>query len=279
MLLSEKLVVISTAIFSFMVIVDFFLHENKSIYLVPLSLLIILLFFLFPSWRQKLSNRPVAIFILFAFPLAGYAYLYKLAGSLVHFLSQPWNDGKLASFDRLIFGLSPNLAITRYYHPWLTELMMFAYVAYLPLVVILAYVLFRHKGPEQLEAYVFSLGIAYVICFVIFILVPAASPRFYFSDNQPANGYLFRKLMNLVETSGQYQGGSFPSAHCAAGTVMIIYAWRAGRKTFLIVSPLILFFFISTVYGQFHYAVDVLAGIFVGLLAALVVKAKFSLER
>lgn len=284
---SEKLVVFSIALFSCLIIVDYFLHKNKSIYLVPLSLLIILLFVLIPYRRKKFSERPLALFVLSALPLAGYAYLYKLAGSLVHLLGHSWNDELLASLDRAIFGLSPNLVISDYYHPWLTELMMFAYVAYLPLLIILAYVFFRNKDEEQLETYVFTLGIAYVVCFLLFIFIPAASPRFYFSKNQPAAGFFFRKLMNLVEASGQYQGGSFPSAHCAAGTVMVIYAWRAGRKTFVLVSPLILLFFISTVYGQYHYAVDVLAGIIIGLLATLMArlilskraKSHFSLER
>jgi len=273
--LSEKLVIISIFTFSCLIIIDYFLHKNNSIRLFPLSFLIILLFFMIPSGRRKFADRPVMLFILSAFPLACYAFLYKLAGSLVHFLSRSWNDETLASFDRVIFGFSPTLAITSYYHPWLTELMMFTYLAYLPLVAVLAYMLFKKKGPAQLEAYVVALGIAYVLCFIIFILFPAASPRFYFSGHSPESGYLFRKLMNLVENSGQYQGGSFPSAHCAAGTVMIIYSWRASRKTFLLVTPLILLFFISTVYGQFHYAVDVMAGIAIGVLAVLASKLIF----
>jgi membrane-associated phospholipid phosphatase len=272
---SEKLVVVSIFAFSCLIIIDYFLHKNNSIHLVPLSFLIILLFFMIPSWRQKFSDRPLAVFFLSAFPLACYAYLYKLAGSLVHFLSRSWNDETLASLDRTIFGLSPNLTIARCYHPWLTELMMFTYLAYLPLVVVLAYILFREKGPGQLEAYIISLGVAYIICFIIFLLFPAASPRFYFSSYLPESGYLFRKLMNLVENSGQYRGGSFPSAHCAAGTVMIVYSWRASRKAFLLISPLIFLFFISTVYGQYHYAVDVMAGMIIGLLAILVIKLIF----
>jgi len=73
--------------------------------------------------------------------------------------------------------------------------------------------------------------------------------------------------MNQVEVWGQYRGGSFPSAHCAAGTIMIYQACQAGRRTFWFVFPPILLFFLSTVYGQYHYVVDILAGIIIGLLA------------
>ncbi len=149
---------------------------------------------------------------------------------------------------------------------------MFAYLAYLPLVVWLAYRLFRGRGQEGLQFYTFTLGLAYVTCFVLFILVPAASPRFYFEGLAPENGLLFRPLMNLVESSAQYRGGSFPSAHCAAGTVMLYFSLKAGRRVSMVVVPLILLFFLSTVYGQYHYGVDLVAGIVIGLAAIPVSK-------
>ena len=48
---------------------------------------------------------------------------------------------------------------------------------------------------------------------------------------------------------------------------MIYYASKAGRRTFWLVFPLILLFFFSTVYGQYHYVVDILSGIIIGRLA------------
>ena len=272
---SEKLSILSVSFFSVLIIIDYFLHQNKAIYLLPFSLLVIILQLLIPSWQGRFSSRPLTLFGRLAFSLAVYAYLYKLAGSLVHLLNYSWFDAHLLKLDRLIFGFSPNLAVVSHYQPWLTELMMFSYFFYLPLVVILAYQLFRKFGPEETEGYVLTLGLAYILCFIIFILWPAASPRFYLS-NQPASGFLFWNLMKVVEAHGQYQGGSFPSAHCAAGLVMIIYAWRAGKKTFLIVFPLIILFFLSTVYGQYHYGIDVLAGIIIGFMAFLLSQFIFS---
>jgi membrane-associated phospholipid phosphatase len=266
---SEKLTIFSIAFFSFLIIIDYFLHKNKSIYLLPLNLLIIILFLLIPYWRNKALSSSLTFFFLSVFPLTGYAYLYKLAGSLIHLLPSSWKDDHLARIDRLIFGHSPNLTLISFYSPWFTELMMFAYVFYLPLVVILAFWLYKRKGAEKLESYILSLGLAYVICFIVFILFPAASPRFFYSGNQPASGFLFWKLMKMVEAHGQYQGGSFPSAHCAAGSVMIVYAWQTGRWAFILIFPLIILFFISTIYGQYHYAVDVLAGIIVGVLSCI----------
>jgi membrane-associated phospholipid phosphatase len=263
----ERLVVYTLVFFSLLAVIDYFLHRSRSIYFLPFNLLIILFFLNLPGWRQKYQSKPELEFWLQAAPLAGYAYLYKLAGSLVALVTSNPRDPWLARLDASIFGISPNEWVSSLYRPWLTELLILAYVAYLPLVVVLAYLLFKQNGEEQSNLYIFSLGLAYLACFILFIIFPAYSPRFYIPDIKPAPGYFFRGLMNKVEIWGQYRGGSFPSAHCAAGTVMIYYAFKAGHRTFWFVFPLILLFFFSTVYGQYHYVVDILAGIIIGLLA------------
>ncbi len=264
---AEKLIILSVSFFSFLLLVDHLVQGNREIFLVPVSLIIILFFLYLPQIRQKYGENTVWLFIFSALTLPGYAYLYKLAGALIQFLRRPWQDEALARLDLAIFGFNPNLALSGFQPAWLTELMMFAYLAYLPLVVWLAYRLFRRKGQAGLQSYSFTLGLAYLTCFILFILVPASSPRFYFQGLTPEGGFLFRRLMNLVETSAQYRGGSFPSAHCAAGTVMLYFSLKAGKKVALVVIPLIILFFFSTVYGQYHYAVDVLAGVMVGLAA------------
>lgn len=264
---AERLIILSVSFFSFLLLADHLFRRNAEVVLVPVSLAIILFFLYLPQIRQKYGENQVGLFIFSALTLPGYAYLYKLAGALVQFLRRPWQDELLARLDLAIFGFNPNLALSVFQPAWLTELMMLAYLAYLPLVVWLAYRLFRCKGQAGLQSYAFTLGLAYLACFLLFILVPASSPRFYFQGFTPEGGFLFRRLMNLVETSAQYRGGSFPSAHCAAGTVMLYFSLQAGKKVAMVVIPLIILFFVSTVYGQYHYAVDVLAGVIVGLVA------------
>jgi len=269
---AEKLVILSISFFSGLILADYFIHNNRTVFLVPVSLVVILIFFWLPEARRRFAEKPLLFFIFSAFPLLGYAYLYKLAGALITFLGRDWQDEKLAWIDRLIFGTSPNLAIINFHRVWLTELMMFAYLAYIPLVVWLARVVFRRCGQEELQRYLLTLGLAYLCCFFLFLIFPAASPRFYFAHLNPAAGLILRRLMSLVEVSAQYRGGSFPSAHCAAGTVMLFFAWKSGGRTFALIAPMILLFFVSTIYGQYHYAVDVLAGIFIGLAAILASK-------
>ncbi len=268
---AEKLAVAAICFFSLLIVADHLLNRNRQVYLAGLSLPAILLFSALPELRKKCRRRPGLFFVFSALSLAGYAYLYKLAGAVINFPGFGWKDEFLARLDRAIFGFNPNLALT--WRPvWLTELMMLAYMAYLPLVVWLALRIYKDRGQFELQKYIFALGLAYVTCFLLFLLVPASSPRFYFENAAPAGGLFFRRVMELVESSAQYRGGSFPSAHCAAGAVMLYFALKAGRKVSLVVVPLIILFFISTVYGQYHYGVDVIAGILTGFLAVLAVR-------
>ncbi|MCX8159431.1 MAG: phosphatase PAP2 family protein [Candidatus Saccharicenans sp.] len=264
---AERLFVLSASFFSLLLLVDYLLRENREIFLLPVSLAIILLFLYIPRIRQRFGKKPGWLFIFSALTLPGYAYLYMLTGTLVQFLRRPWQDELLSRLDLAIFGFNPNLALSRLQTTWLTELMMFAYLVYLPLLVWLAYMLFRIRGQAGLQSYVFTLGLAYLACFLLFILVPASSPRFYFEGLVPQGGLIFRRLMDLVETSAQYRGGSFPSAHCAAGTVMLYFSLKAGKKVAMVIIPLIVLFFVSTVYGQYHYGVDLLAGVIIGVVA------------
>jgi membrane-associated phospholipid phosphatase len=65
-------------------------------------------------------------------------------------------------------------------------------------------------------------------------------------------------------------GGAFPSAHCAASTVLLVTAFRHDRKAGRALAPVVVLIYASTVYGRFHYVVDVVAGILLALGALAV---------
>ncbi|MBC7364247.1 MAG: phosphatase PAP2 family protein [Candidatus Aminicenantes bacterium] len=267
---SYRLVIISLSAFSLLQVGYFFIKSGKGLSYLPLNLLFICLFFSLPEIKKKFSKSSASLFILRVLPLAAYAYCYKLAGNLIHLVYDGWLDDRIAAVDRFLFGCQPNQAVTRFFTPWLSEIMLLAYVIYLPLVVILSYLIYSKKSSIWLEKYLLAMGLAYLTCFLIFIILPVASPRFYFSGLKPDSGFIFRRLMNLAESSIQYAGGSFPSAHCAAGTVMIFFARRLGRKYFTLYLLLVLLFFVSTVYGQYHYVADVISGMVVGLISVII---------
>jgi membrane-associated phospholipid phosphatase len=66
-----------------------------------------------------------------------------------------------------------------------------------------------------------------------------------------------------------YAGGSIPSPHAAAATIMWLMAWKHHRPTFYAIAPIILTLYVSTFYGRYHYATDAVVGIVAAAAAAL----------
>ena len=65
------------------------------------------------------------------------------------------------------------------------------------------------------------------------------------------------------------QGGSLPSPHAAAATVMWIMAWKHWRPAFWVLCPAILSLYLSTFYGRYHYVTDAILGIATAGLAVI----------
>ena len=61
-------------------------------------------------------------------------------------------------------------------------------------------------------------------------------------------------------------GGAFPSAHVAGSVVTLLCAWRYSRPAGLMLAPVVLGIVVATVYGRYHYFVDLPAGILVGVV-------------
>src|SRR6185503_2069928 len=65
---------------------------------------------------------------------------------------------------------------------------------------------------------------------------------------------------------GDSWGAAFPSSHVAASVVATGMALRYWRALGLVLLPFTAGLILAVVYGQFHYAVDALAGLIVAAL-------------
>ena len=61
----------------------------------------------------------------------------------------------------------------------------------------------------------------------------------------------------------------FPSLHVGISFVVWLYAYRNSRRLFLVLSPLILSLWVSTVYLRYHYLIDCIAGLILAPLSFL----------
>jgi len=111
----------------------------------------------------------------------------------------------------------------------------------------------------------FVAALALYASYLVFGVFPVAGPYFAFPrpdgdllSNWPAR-YVYFMLDN-----GSAMGTAFPSSHVIAAWCVVYAAWRDARRLALVLLPVAFLLAVGTVYGQFHYAVDALAG---GLLA------------
>jgi membrane-associated phospholipid phosphatase len=141
------------------------------------------------------------------------------------------------------------------------------YGAYYWMVALVALWLFFSGKREAYRRAGFIGGLALYTCYLIFAVFPVAGPYFYFApppaallDNWPAR-YVYFMLGN-----GSSMGTAFPSSHVVAAWCIVYAAWRDARVLALVLAPVALGLAVGTVYGQFHYAVDALAGAVLSLV-------------
>jgi membrane-associated phospholipid phosphatase len=124
----------------------------------------------------------------------------------------------------------------------------------------------RREGARRVTL---AMMAAFYLCYAIFLLFPVAGPRYTFplADNAATATGIARFTQRLLD-GGAAWGTAVPSSHVAVSLVaagVTLGEWRALGAPLLAAAILLT---LGTVYGQFHYAVDAVAG---AALAAAVV--------
>jgi membrane-associated phospholipid phosphatase len=103
--------------------------------------------------------------------------------------------------------------------------------------------------------------IAFYVCYAVFLFFPVAGPRYLFPMAENAATAIAPAIFThrLLE-QGSAWGTAFPSSHVAVSLVAACEAWRFWRPLGAVLAPAAVLLAFGTVYGQFHYAVDALAG-------------------
>ncbi|RCK77333.1 MAG: hypothetical protein IGBAC_1642 [Ignavibacteriae bacterium] len=187
---------------------------------------------------------------------------------LQHIFVNGWLDQSLIDFDNKIFGIELTVAFDKITTPVLTEMMMFAYTIYVPLIVFVGIFCYVKSGKLAGEDYFFRLTLTYFLSYLGFLIYPIAGPLFYQPEiyNNQLSGWIFTYFGEWIRQNAHYPGGNLPSPHCAAGTIMLTMLWKYNKLIFYFLLPIIVLLYFSTVYGRYHYAMDSITGILLGLL-------------
>jgi membrane-associated phospholipid phosphatase len=241
--------------------------ENWPVYLL-LNFFIIAIIAVM-NWLHPKLNSHVFDFFYYWYPILAFLFGFEQAARLNHILFLQWFDPVILKFEKFIYGVHPTIWFSRHSYPWLTEILQFFYFTYYLQFPILGAYFYAKKKINTFNNFLFASFIAYISCFFIYFLFPIEGPYHTLIHLRASrvDGYLFDFLVNLVQARGGVHGNALPSAHIATSVIVVIFAYKYARKVFYFLFPATIGLCVGAVYGWYHYASDIFAGIIIGLLA------------
>lgn len=203
-------------------------------------------------------------FVLWSLAWSEIGWLYNLTQPAVF-------DGTIRALDLSMFGshLNDHFAIL---FSWgvLRDFMGFSYLSYYLLILGPPLALALRRREKALSNHTFALITTYLVCFVIYLVLPVLGPRdLAHAAGETARGVggIFGPVINAFFEAGDSLGTAFPSSHCAGSLASALLVRRYFRGAVgwaaLVWAGFII---LSTVYTNNHYAIDAVAGVLTALL-------------
>jgi membrane-associated phospholipid phosphatase len=213
---------------------------------------------------------PVGRFVGDWYPLLIVFALYTEVG-LVNLADGRAYDRIVLGWEQAVFGFQPAREWIRW-NPsvWLSWVLHLCYLAYFPITAGAPLALWISGRGAAMRRTVATITATFYLCYVTFLLFPVVGPRLVFpaADNAATRTMIAQLTAGLLESAAAW-GTAFPSSHVAvavAATAAALREWRALGLVLVVPTTLLA---LGSVYGQFHYAVDTLAGLGLGLAVAL----------
>lgn len=208
-------------------------------------------------------------------PIVFFWWAYTWAGKVLHVLHAPdfSIDATLLGLEKRLFG-QPSLWMALGRCPWLTEVMHFFYATYYLYTPLLGIYLHVQQRFEDFEAVSSAVLIGYASSYLLFSLVPVWGPRWGLVEAklldrslQVLQGGLLTRWMNGIMYGGvAHKGGAMPSSHSSTAVVFLIWCWRIwGAEGGVPALVVVVGMWVGSVYGRYHYVLDILAGALLGL--------------
>jgi len=222
--------------------------------------------------RLSLVIRAVSLYLV-------YFYVYIHFDLVIEFINPFRAEPTLVNIDRFLFGgLNPASVLQGWLNPVAVDVFQLVYASYYPLFLVALIMLY--KGEEQrFAAYLTSVALVFALAFIGYMTVPARSP--YVVADMPGyagvvgltrevvGGPLAMGIRHLLHNADGFKFDCFPSGHTAGAVLVFLtmFSWR--RIAGLIVAPLCLALIFSTVYLQYHYVIDLIAGTLLAIFVFL----------
>lgn len=194
-------------------------------------------------------------FLPLALIVSGYAWMERTIGQPERIF-----DAQMAAADRALFGFDPLLALERAITPWRSEWLAFAYSFYAFLYPVVLAALLLRGGWRATRPTVFSVGVALLLAYVSYSLLPVKGPMVVGTFTVPLDVYWLREVKETLMDAPRIPWDCFPSLHTCITLLFARAAWQHARRLFWVLLPVFGSIPFACVYLRYHYVVDVLAG-------------------
>ncbi len=193
--------------------------------------------------------------------------IFDNLGPLVRAVHPVDRDGWLIAADRLLLGTDAGTFLEGIATPLLGSFLTLFYALFFFHPIVLAALVYAddlrelgRSGP-RFARLGFLLVLTFYVSYSGYFAVPAEGPRYALTFSSPViRGPVGQAIDDALEKAETNKRDVFPSGHTMVVTAVLVEAARRSRKTFfgflLFAVPL----YVATVYGRYHYLVDVLAG-------------------
>lgn len=257
-----------TILYNFILVIFIFIFRVKIAaytYHLAFNLSVILLILLL-SLRRRSSDS--ARIVSLWYPLVLYSLFYYQTGLINRVIVPQFIDGFFMNLDVRIFGKFPGFFLSgKHGNAFLDEFFHFFYFSYY-LIIPLTGILLYCKDAKLFESFVFQLSSLFYLCFFIYISLPVEGPIALRNEYYHQDGF-FRAIVDFIYAKGENPGAAFPSSHVAATFLIAWWGSKYFGRMKIFYWLTCLFLSIATVYCMFHYAVDVIGGLLLGVLAIL----------
>lgn len=217
------------------------------------------------------DRHPVLRFVREWYPMIGLLAMYQEIQYLNRILTpELFYDHWIIDLEGRLFGRQ--LAVDlRKMVPWkpVGEAVHFGYFSYYFTLPALFVPLWLTRKYREFGIAMAVVSGTYYFCYLCYIFFPVTGPYWQFQPFPDASvqGWFFPDLTNRIVAGGSSRGSAFPSSHIAASVTVLGMAGRYLKPVYRLLFIPVVLLCIGTVYGGFHYLIDAVAGLAVGLLA------------
>lgn len=227
------------------------------------------------------GSAPTPIrFVRDFYPILLYTGLYRETEFVNAMIGTPRLDPFLIRLEHALFGLQPSVEfMAAVPSPVVSEFLYAFYFSYYLMIAGIGFWLLVTNRPAFLH-FVAVVSLVFYACYAIYLFVPVVGPRLFFDPAAPERA-LFTELygrvpsevpdslsrlpvfgvMRFIYRHFEAWSAAFPSSHVAISLVTAWFSWRYLPRLRWWHAAAAVFLCVATVYGRYHYVVDVAAGI------------------